>query len=67
MNINLAIGGDGSRVISGRATLWDSAGGVCRFGEFRVDPQGNYQTWELVCDSPAEWVRAPDGQICFIR
>jgi len=63
LNINLADGGDGAAYKAGGPYM-GSAGGFAGWN-FRVDPQGNYQTWGNGMRSPAGMGTAPDGQIWY--
>jgi mono/diheme cytochrome c family protein len=63
LNINLADGGDGAAYNAGGPYM-GSAGGFAGWN-FRVEPNGSYQTWGNGMRSPAGMGTAPDGKIWY--
>ena len=63
VSINLADGGDGGAYNAGGPYM-GSAGGFAGW-HFRVDAQGNAQTWANGMRSPAGLGTAPDGQVWY--
>lgn len=63
LSINLADGGDGATYKAGGPYM-GSAGGFAGWN-FRVEANGNYQTWGNGMRSPAGMGTAPDGQIWY--
>ncbi|MDN4502601.1 c-type cytochrome [Alteromonadaceae bacterium BrNp21-10] len=63
ISINLADGGDGSAYNAGGPYM-GSAGGFAGW-HFRVDAQGNAQTWANGMRSPAGLGTAPDGRVWY--